>query len=161
MAVSDLNLRQIALVLILVSQLFFSFVVSPIIDRPDVFPFHRWALFQKAAKGFTIPVLYIHEWDGSVYDPPETAHDFFKGNRKVDFLAGWDHINYWSQVVESDPDRARMEKLSFEKHYFGSSKVTYSIRMEKVDQVQYRKDRSVISTEKLHGPFRYDGGEAE
>ena len=153
-----MNMRQAAIAAILILQLVFSFFILPFTEKPDFFPFHKWALFQKAAKGFTIPILYIHEWDGSSYQPPKTAHDFFKGNTKVDFLAGWDHINYWTQQIRIDEERARLEKISFEQLYFGSSNVKYSIRLEKVDQVEYRKHRSVIETEKEFGPFIYSGG---
>ena len=152
---SRINWRQIAIILIFATQIIFAIIVSPLTGIEDLFPLHKWALFHTAVKGRVYPIMYIHQWDDEKFDPPINYHDFFRGKKHIDFLAGRDHLVFWTDKLREHREDAQYEKETFEKHFFGESKVIYSVNEEYLDQVEFRKTRKVIRTEKSHGPFTY------
>ena len=149
------NWRQLAIILIFVAQIIFAVIISPLTGVEDVFPLHKWALFATAVKGRVYPIMYIHQWNDEKFDPPMNYHDFFRDKKHIDFLAGRDHLVWWTDKFREHREDAKYEKETFEKHFFGDSKVLYSVNEEYLDQVDFRKTRKVIETVKSHGPFTY------
>lgn len=143
------------IILLLVSQIIFALIIAPAVGIEDFFPFHRWALFAKASKGFSVPIVYIHSYGVEKFDPPVNYYDFFANRSDIFFLSGRDHLIFWHEAKDrGNYERANQEFQAFIDDFFKNSEAVFSIRFEKLDQVEFRKSRKVIETLKTYGPFQ-------
>lgn len=138
---------------IFLSQVVFSLIFSPLADRHDSYPFHRWALFSSVYKIGEFPILYIHSKDGQTINPPVNFFDFFKKNKHLHFLTGRDYLETWIRLQNSGLQKQADNMLvRLERHFFSKfSSITYEIRVEEVDRLEYLRSRKVRKTVKSYG----------
>jgi hypothetical protein len=152
----------LVVIMILISQIIFALIIAPALKVDDFFPYHRWALFAKAWRSLAVPIVYIHSYQGIPVEPEMNYYDFFAGREDIDFLAGRDHLVWWQDALnEENNDRAQREFQAFVENFFLNSTAIFSIRYQRVDQIQFRKTREVIETIKEHGPFHYPSAELQ
>lgn len=152
-----LNFKSTGILAIFLVQINFALIISPLCNQSDFFPLFNWSLFGRVIKGYSWPIIYIHEVDGRALDNPLNYYDFFRQNSNIDFLTGQDFLyDWWKNDREGRPDVAANWRSSFESHFFSRfSTVIYSINIEKLDQVEYQRSRKIIRTEKSYGFFEY------
>ena len=154
------NNTQLAVGSIFLVQLIFALVISPMTGMSNLYPLHQWSLFGQVRKNYSFPIMYIHEWGDKIIEPPQNYHDFFKGYKGMDFLPGQDTIFDWYLFTKDNKlPEAEHKQRTFEKHFFKNvDRAVYSLNIERLNQLEYRKSRKITFTEKTFGPFVYEGG---
>jgi hypothetical protein len=144
---------------ILFAQVLFALAIAPLVHKENIFPFHRWALFSRIQNKIRYPLVYIIKADSELFSPPIEIHDFFKKRKYVDFLVGMDNVQAWlSLTLENKNSEALILQNTFEQHFFKHYKnITYEIRYDLIDQVDFMRKRTIIESGTLWGPFDYQG----